>query len=43
MNNQNFLSSLKQFKKSKSLSQTYLAADIVSRTSISKIQTLITL
>ncbi|BCC22345.1 transcriptional regulator [Bacillus cereus] len=38
MNNQNFGDTLKRIRESRGLSQTYLAADIVSRTSISKIE-----
>lgn len=38
MNNQNFGKTLKRIRESRGLSQTYLAADIVSRTSISKIE-----
>ncbi|MED1565582.1 helix-turn-helix transcriptional regulator [Bacillus paramycoides] len=38
MDNQNFGITLKQIRESRGLSQTYLAADIVSRTSISKIE-----
>ncbi|WP_176542096.1 helix-turn-helix domain-containing protein [Bacillus wiedmannii] len=43
MNNQNFRYTLKRIRESRGLSQTYLAADIISRTSISKIQILLTL
>ncbi|MFJ8531581.1 helix-turn-helix domain-containing protein [Bacillus sp. NPDC094106] len=38
MNDQNFGSTLKRIRESRGLSQTYLGADIVSRTSISKIE-----
>ncbi|MFL1664664.1 helix-turn-helix domain-containing protein [Bacillus cereus] len=38
MNNLNFGKTLKQIRESRGLSQTYLAADIVSRTSVSKIE-----